>query len=103
MHVFLLLQVLYFSGLVIRPQSKNGEYHFRPEDLPHMINPLETKLGQLFIINLTVYRCCQINFHIFVGVILFYLGIIVFRVIYYKVKYQVCYPVHFENITLSFV
>ncbi|XP_041368806.1 GPI transamidase component PIG-S-like isoform X2 [Gigantopelta aegis] len=40
-------QVLFFTGLVVRPQkdAKTGEFFYTEQDLPHMITPLESKLG----------------------------------------------------------
>ncbi|WAR20905.1 LOW QUALITY PROTEIN: PIGS-like protein [Mya arenaria] len=39
-------QVLYFTKLHTRPTKEGGEYFFSREKLPHVINPLEAKLGQ---------------------------------------------------------
>ncbi|XP_052771493.1 GPI transamidase component PIG-S-like [Mya arenaria] len=38
-------QVLYFTKLHTRPTKEGGEYFFSREKLPHVINPLEAKLG----------------------------------------------------------
>ncbi|XP_060573029.1 GPI transamidase component PIG-S-like [Ruditapes philippinarum] len=38
-------QVLYFTKLQTKPKKENKEYIFTSKDLPHMINPLEAKLG----------------------------------------------------------
>ncbi|XP_025096224.1 GPI transamidase component PIG-S-like [Pomacea canaliculata] len=44
--VHLTSQVLYYAGLVTRPhKGDNGSYFYTEQDLPLMINPLETKLG----------------------------------------------------------
>ena len=41
-------QVLHFVGLVASPKqdSTGDSYFYTEQDLPHMINPLEAKLGQ---------------------------------------------------------
>ncbi|KAH3789016.1 GPI transamidase component PIG-S-like isoform X2 [Dreissena polymorpha] len=38
-------QVLFFTKLHTKPKKENNEFYFTPDDLPHMINPLEAKLG----------------------------------------------------------
>ncbi|XP_035824543.1 GPI transamidase component PIG-S isoform X2 [Aplysia californica] len=38
-------QVLYFIGIGGRPKKGDGFYFFQEQDLPHIINPLESKLG----------------------------------------------------------
>nr|KAG5714377.1 hypothetical protein BaRGS_018594 [Batillaria attramentaria] len=40
-------QVLHFVGLVTAPKkhSSGGSYYYTEQDLPHLINPLESKLG----------------------------------------------------------
>ena len=40
-------QVLHYSGVVLQPKH-DGEINFLTvEDLPHMINPIEAKLGMV--------------------------------------------------------
>ncbi|XP_045189708.2 GPI transamidase component PIG-S-like [Mercenaria mercenaria] len=38
-------QVLFFTKLQTKPKKENNEFFFTSKDLPHMINPLEAKLG----------------------------------------------------------
>ena len=44
----MIFQVLYFTQLQTKPKKENKENFFTSKDLPHMINPLEAKLGMLF-------------------------------------------------------
>ena len=41
-------QVLHFVGLLTLPKQDSADksYYYTEQDLPHMINPLEAKLGQ---------------------------------------------------------
>lgn len=38
-------QVLHYVGLVISPTRKGNDSYYTEQDLPHLINPLESKLG----------------------------------------------------------
>ena len=38
-------QVLYFIGIGRKPKQGDGFYYYQEQDLPHIINPLESKLG----------------------------------------------------------
>ena len=45
----ILQQVLHYSSIQINPR-KDGESFYLPyDDLPHMINPIEAKLGKLYM------------------------------------------------------
>lgn len=40
-----MFQVLYYSGLNLAPKTDNNVKYLTVEDLPQMINPIESKLG----------------------------------------------------------
>lgn len=44
---YIYLKVLFFTGLLRRPKrvQESEEFHYTEKDLPHIINPLEAKLG----------------------------------------------------------
>ena len=45
-NVFIEQQVLHYSSISIRPRKMDDVHFLTLEDLPHMINPIEAKLGE---------------------------------------------------------
>ena len=50
MSLIFLYQVLYFVSLGGKPKKGENYFYYEERDLPHVINPLESKLGKYWLL-----------------------------------------------------
>ena len=66
LHIFTTSQVLYYEVLPIKPKKDkvHGYHYMTPNDMPHLINPVEARLGMGYTYKYLCSRCIHIHVYI---------------------------------------